>query len=401
MAYYTYKARDKKGKLITSQTFAPNKQELIKLLQKDDLLILSVKEAASIEEEYRRKLHRKILTRDLSLFAKELTILLENGVSIIEAFEIVLKQIESSTLLTTVKTIKKDLEAGSTLADAIKKYPRIFESFWGDMIAAGELSGQLPFVLRQVVTFLESRDEMRKKTIDAFMYPILLFSLAILTIVVFIFKVVPIFEELFGAFGAELPFFTSVIVGISNVIRGYFFVVVISAAVAGFLFKKAMSTNYGKKASERVLFNIPILGDFLLSLSLERFASTLSVLLKSGISIVNAMEAAVKTSQSLVFADRVDEARVKIVGGLPLSESLYQTNMFPPLAIQLVLVAEKTGNFSGMLEEVAKYYGDIVDTTMTRFTTLLGPVVLLFMALVIGGLIVAMFMPIFKFATLG
>ncbi len=233
------------------------------------------------------------------------------------------------------------------------------------------------------------------------MYPILLFSLAILTIIVFIFKVVPIFEELFGAFGAELPFFTSVIVGISNVIRNYFFVVIISAVIAGFLFKKAMSTDYGKKASERALFNVPILGDFLLSLSLERFASTLGVLLKSGISIVKAMEAAVKTSQSLVFADRVDEARVKITGGLPLSEALYQTNMFPPLAIQLVLVAEKTGNFSGMLGEVAKYYGDIVDTTMTRFTTLLGPVVLLFMALVIGGLIVAMFMPIFKFSTLG
>jgi len=401
MPYYDYEGREKTGKLIKSQAFALNKQELIKLLHGQGLLIISAKEATAIEEKYRKRLHRRATTGDLVLLAKQFAILLENGVAMIDAFDVMLKQMESSDLINALREIKKDVEGGDTLRDAIAKHPRIFGSFWHDMIDAGEISGQLPFVMRQIVVFLQSREDLKKKTINAFLYPALLLTLALFTILVFVFRVVPIFEELFSTFGGKLPVFTSVIISGSNFARRYFIVVAIVAGILGFIVKRALSTKPGRRLYETMLLNTPVAGNLFLALSIEKFASTLGVLLKSGIPIIRALEVAVKTSQSLIFSERVEEAKVKVMGGLPFSEALLQTSIFPPLAVQLVLVAEKTGNFSGMLEEISKYYNDIIDVAVTRFTTLIGPIVLIFMAFVIGALIIAMFLPIFKFASLG
>ena len=196
MPYYNYKARDQKGKSVASQTFATNKEGLIKQLQKNGLLVISVKESASVEELHHGKMHKNIKNEDLIFFVKQLTVMIENGVPILSAFEIVSKQIESSGLLKVTTKIRNDLESGSTLKDAIAKHPKVFKNFWVDMIEAGELSGKLPYVLNQIALFLLARDKIRKETVNAFMYPAMLFTLAIVTVVVFITKVVPIFEEL-------------------------------------------------------------------------------------------------------------------------------------------------------------------------------------------------------------
>ena len=398
MPYYSYQVRDKKGKHIKSQTFAMNKQELIKLLQKDELLILSVTESAGIEEKHRRKLHKKVRLRDLNLFAKEMAVLIENGVPLIDAFDIVLKQVESSELLKILTEMKKDLEGGASFRDAVFKHSKVFGSFWYDMIEAGELSGQLPFVMRQIVVFIESTVAMRKKVISAFIYPSLLFIVATLVIFVFVFKVIPIFAGLFSSFGAELPLLTKMVVALSDILRRHFLIIFIIFIAVIFILARAIMTKRGRRICENLFFKTPILGGFLLALSIERFASTLGVLMKSGISIVKALDVAGRASQSLVLSERISEAKVKVMGGLPFSETLEQTGLFPPLPVQLILVAERTGNFSGMLEEISKYYNEIVDTFVTRFTALLEPAVLLFMSVVIGGLVIAMFMPIFKLA---
>lgn len=401
MPYYAYEAREKNGKLVKSHTFAVNKQELIKILQKEDLLILSVKESAPLEERYRRKLHKKARLRDLILFSKEMAILFENGVPIVEALDVVYKQIESSELARVAGDMKEALESGASFRDAIARHPKVFSGLWQDMIEAGELSGQLPFVMRQISIFLAARDDLQKKTVNAFLYPVLLLILAAFTIFVFIFRVVPVFDELFATFNAKLPFFTLLAVSASNAIRRYFFVFIILIAIAIAIIGRIVSTKEGRRVYENIVFRMPILGDLLMSLAIERFAATFGVLLKSGIPILRALEVSVKSTQSAIFTDKVEDAKVKIMAGLPLSEALHQTGLFPPLTVQLVLVGEKTGNFSGMMEEVSRYYSDVIDTTITRFTTLLGPIVLIFMAIIIGSLIIAMFLPIFKFATLG
>jgi len=401
MPYYIYEARDKDGKLVKNQAFALNKQELIKILQTEEMMILSINESASLADRQRKKLHRKTRISDLILFAKELAILIENGVPIIEAMDVSLKQIESTELLKAIKDIKRDLEGGSTMRDAIAKHPRIFSSFWYDMIDAGEVSGQLPFVIRQILVFLESREDMRKKTLNAFIYPAMLLILAIFVIMIFVFRVVPIFQELFASFGSKLPIFTQIVINTSDIVKKYFFGVAIAVAIIMLIVRQIIATRPGRRVAENIVLNTPVVGNLFLSLSIERFASTLGVLLKSGIPIIRALEISIKTSQSAVFAERLEEAKMKIVGGLSFSDSLQQSGLLPPLVVQLMVVAEKTGNFSGMLEEVSKYYKDVIDIAVTRFTALIGPVVLILMSVVIGSLIVAMFLPIFKIATLG
>jgi len=401
MPYYNYKTKDKSGKILKNQTFAANRQELIKLLHKENLTILTLEETVATEEKFRRKLHKKIKIADLAFFAKELAVLLENGVPLIEAFDVTLKQIESAGLLKVITQIKKDVEGGLSFKDAIAKHKNAFGNIWQDLIGAGELSGQLPYIMRQIVSFLEARIQMRKKVMNALTYPALLFILAVCAIFVFVFKIIPIFEGIFDSFGSQLPALTMAVINLSKVLRQYFWIVLIALAVIIFAGKKFLSTIYGKRMYESVLFNTPVAGGFALSLSIERFTSTLGVLVKSGIPIVKALEISAKASQSVLLSERLDDARGKVMGGLPLSEGLRQTGLFSPIVVQLILVAEKTGNFSGMLEEISKYYNDNIDTFVSRFTALLEPMVLIFMAAIIGTLVIAMFLPIFKIANLG
>lgn len=401
MPYYNYEATGKGGKPVRGQASAMNRQEMIASLQREGFIILSIKESAPISEKFHRKLHKKARQRDLILFAKEMAILLENGVVITEALEVILKQMDSVDLINALKDVKKNIENGTTFHGAIDKHPGIFGDFWRDMIDAGEVSGQLPFVIRQLESFLESSDRLRKKMVNALIYPALLFTVATFVVCVFMFKIVPVFQDLFTTFGGRLPAFTEMVLGISMMFRKYFLLMLVAVAIMIFMFKKAVSTKNGRRLYENFLMKLPVMGSLFLSLAIEKFSSTLGVLLKSGIPIIRAMEVASRISGSLMFTERIDEARAKVTAGLPFSDALGQTGLFPPLAVQLVLVAEKTGNFSGMLEEISRYYSDVVDLAVTRFTAVIEPIVLMFMAVVIGGLLIAMFLPIFKLASGG
>lgn len=404
MPYFKYEARDKSGKPVNGTASALNKQELIAKLQKDGLTILAVKETAqtlAASHAGSRKLHRKANINDMRLFAQQFSILLENGVVITDAIEVISHQAESSALLESLQRMRKDLEGGMTLRGAMERHPAIFSSLWLDMVEAGEISGQLPFVTREIESFLESSDRLKKKVINALIYPSILLMVSIGAIIVFTVVVIPKFIELFASLKAKLPPLTQAVVDISNGVRQYFPLIIIAVAALVFALKKALSTQQGRRSFENVLIKLPVAGTLFTALAIDRFSSTLGVLLKSGIPIIRAMEIAARTSQSLVFYDRLEEAKAKISAGVLFSESLRQTGLFPPMCIQLMLVAEKTGNFSGMLEQVAKHYDDLIDVAVTRFTALLEPLILVFMGTLIGTLLVAMFMPIIKIASGG
>ena len=403
MPYFEYTARDKNGKALKGQLFAVTKQQLITNLQREGLLILSMKEAAAIaERKTSQKMHKKAKTKDLMLFAKELAVLLENGIPVMECIDVLIKQMSSINLMIATKAIRKDLENGSTLANAVAKNPLVFSSIWHYLIDAGETSGQLPFVLRQMVMYLESRELIKKKTINAMLYPAVLFTVAIFAVALFTFKIIPIFRNIYITFNAvnKLPPLTKFILACAEIITKFYILLIIAIIVVVFIFKQIVATRSGRRAYESAIMHSPILGNIYLALVLERFASTLRILLKSGIPIIKAMEMAANTSQSRLFAEKLEEAKAKVVGGLPFSEALQQTTLFPPLSVQLIAIAEKTGNYAGMFEEVASYYHEILDTAITRFTSLIEPVMLVLMAIVIGILVIGMYLPIFGLANL-
>jgi len=401
MPYFRYEIRDKNLRLIKDQAFSSNKKELVARLHREGSVILNISDAAATMER-RKKMHRKAKTRDLVLFANEMKVLLENGIPLLEALDVAVKQMTSSSLMEAVSKIKKDLESGSSFNSAIAKHRNVFGDLWQYLIEAGEISGQMPFVMEQISALLKSMEQVRKKTINAMVYPAVLAVVAVVAILIFTLKIIPIFKGVYATLGSanSLPALTVVVFSFSDALRQNF------AYIAVFLFaviltlKQLISTKRGRYVYENILLSTPVIGQLYLAIAIEKFSTTLKVLLKSGILIIKAIDMAANTAGSVVFSSKIVDARAKVTAGLPLSDALQQTGFFPPLVIQLTSVGEKTGNFPGMFDEIAKYYNDTIDTTITRFTTLIEPVMLIFMAIVIGILVVAMFLPIFKLANL-
>lgn len=401
MPYYLYEARDAKGRLIKSQAFAVSTQELIKTLQRDGHIILSIKESALAADQGHKRLHRKAKLSDLLMFAKELAVLLENGIPIIEAIDVMIKQMSSAGLISACKLIKKDLENGSNLKDAMSKHPKIFSDTWTHLVEAGEVSGQLPFVIRQVTSFLEESQKIKSRVLNALVYPSVLVLIAVIAVLVFLLKIIPTFKDMYATFNTKLPAITEFVLSISKFTQDYFFAILAIAIVAAVFFSVALKTRQGRRRAEIILLKLPVFGTLFMSMAIQKFSDTLRVLLKSGIPIIKSMEMAAAASESVLFEEKIEGAKIKVVAGLPLADSLQQCGLFPPIVIQLVLVAEKTGNYAGMFDEISKYYGAIIENYVARVTALIEPAILVMMALVIGILVTAMFMPIFKIAGIG
>jgi len=401
MPNFSFTIRDKNGKLVKGEQPAQTRQDLVLSLQKEGSVVISVTEVSLSEIKDERKLHKKVTSRDVGMFGRVVGVLIDNSVPLTEALEILTKQLDSTDLVKTVEAVKKDVEGGLSFHEALGKHQKVFGSFWVDMVEAGELSGQLPLVMREVVIFLEARAELRKKVTGALAYPVMLIFVVFVTTAIFLLKIVPIFDNIFKQFGSSLPPLTQAIVSMSKFLQKYFLGIVLAIGGIVFFTLRALKTKEGKRNFEKVLYSIPMLGNIMLAVSVEKFTSTLAVLLKSGIPIIKAIDVSIKTAESVLFIERVSVATQKVIAGAPLAQSLEQTGLFPALTIQLINVGEKTGNLSGMLEETAKYYKDVVDVAVTRFTTILGPLALIFMTVGIGFIVMGMFLPIFKLATLG
>lgn len=402
MPYYTYEGRDKNGRFMRNQAFALTQQNLVSDLQNTGITLLSIKNAAAVVEQ-KKRMYRKIKNKDLVLFAKELAVLMENGIPLIEALEVSLKQMTSEKLSGAVSVIKKDIENGATLHGSLAKMPHIFADPWTYIVEAGEASGQMPFVLRHIQLLLESREEIRKKTINAMIYPVLLLGVTAVVLTIFAFKIIPMFRDVYASLGvsSDMPLLTQGVIGFSGFIKNEFLLITFSIVLVTFFARQIMATNSGRRAYEKIIFSSPVIGQLCIAIVVERFSTTIQILLKSGIPIMRALEMAANTARNHLFVEKMEEAKAKIMAGLSLSDALQYTGLFPPIAISFVLVAEKTGNYAGMFEEVAKYHKDIVETSLIRLMALMEPVMLVAISLVIGVVVIAMFLPIFRLASLG
>jgi len=400
--YYTYEGRDTKGKLVRNQAFAVTQQNLISNLQSAGITILSIKNASAIGEQ-KQKMYKKIRNKDLVLLAKELAVLMENGIPMIEALEVTLKQMTSEKLAGAVLAIKKDLESGLSMHGSLAKMPHIFGDLWTYLVEAGEASGQMPFVLRHIQFLLESREDIHKKTINAMIYPALLLGATVVALIIFAFKIIPMFKGIYASLGAgkELPMVTRGVLFFSGFIKNEFLLITFGIVLIVFFARQIMTTSSGRRAYEKILFSSPVLGQLCIAIVVEKFSTAIQVLLKSGIPIIRSLEMAANTTENHLFAEKIEEAKAKVIAGLPLADALQYTGIFPPIAISFIRVAEKTGSYSEMFEEVAKYHKDIVETSIVRVMALMEPVMLITMGLVIGVIVIAMFLPIFRLANLG
>lgn len=401
MPFFKYVARDKSGKLMEETIESVSQEDVVNSLQARGIFIVSIGRAVEVKlaKKSHRKYHRGVSLQDLIMFSKELATLLSSGVTLIKSLDILCKQIESQTLLHAVETIKKDVEGGYTFQNALKKHTRIFSAFWIHLVETGEASGHLPASLEQLATYLEESADLRKKIVSAMIYPMVLICVATGAIAIFLLKIIPIFTEIFAGFNVELPLLTQIVITISDIAKKYFLVVVGSGVALFLVLRKYVSTEVGRLQFDTLKLKLPMVGSLMLEISTERFASGLGTLIKSGVPILHALEIAEKTAGNKIMEQALRDVKISVRDGKGMAQTMEQSALFSPLVVQMVSVGEEIGELAKMLDRIAVFYKERVNTFIDRLTTMFEPLVLVFMGVVVGVLVIAMFMPIFSISS--
>ncbi len=409
MPDFLYKARDMEGNLVQGTMVAVNQNEIIEILQRRGLLITSIQQIAvqtratkaliDIKKRVSVVGRRKVKTDDSCMFARQLGTLLNAGVPLLRSLTVLEKQIECVSLREAVDRVKNDIQGGSTLRDAIDKHPKVFSKFWVNLVGTGEASGQLPSVLEQIAQYFESSGELQRKIVSALMYPAILITVSVGAIFVFVIKIVPVFAEMFKGFNIELPGITKMVIFASDLLKRFALPFIVSLPIVGFLFVRFIRTENGKMLFDRFRLMMPVFGDLFRNIAIANFTRGLGTMIASGVPILYALEIVTKTVGNRVIEEALEAVKDSVQDGKTIAEPLEQSNIFPPMVVLMVSVGEETGELADMLVHISKFYEERVTIVVERLSALLEPLLLIFMGFVVGFLVIAMFMPIFKLAT--
>ena len=341
-------------------------------------------------------LGEKVKQRDVVIFTRQLATMIDAGLPIVQALDLLAQQTENKTFSGVIATLKHDVESGSALAESLAKHPAVFDELYTNMVSAGELGGMLDTILIRLAVYMEKAVKLKAKIKSAMIYPLSVISVAVLVTALLLVYVIPVFGEMFAGFGEEMPLPTQIAINLSSVAIAYFWHMV--AGVVGTIVsvRAYYRTERGRQMIDGVLLRLPVVGDILRKTAVARFTRTLSTLVSSGVPILDSLAITGKTAGNKVVEKAVFAARQSISEGKTLADPLIKSQVFPPMVCQMVQVGETTGALDTMLSKIADFYDDEVDTAASNLTTLVEPVVILFLGVVIGGIIVSMYLPIFQ-----
>ncbi|MBL7081266.1 MAG: type II secretion system F family protein [Candidatus Omnitrophica bacterium] len=410
MAFFTYVVRDAAGKRLTGQEEGITQEEIVARLQGRSLTVISVRplrtaktaqKAISAGPSYgpgrfKTKIHNKVSVSDRVIFCRQLATLLGAGVTILEALTIISRQISSRQLANVLSDLKKNMEAGLSLHEAMARHPKVFSDLWVNLVESGEASGNLATILSRLSTYLERDAQFRSKITSALIYPMLLMTVGVGALFFLTIKIIPTFAQLFTSFEMELPFLTQVLITTSSIMRRFFLVFIIGAGVLIYLGRLYLQRPEGKHAFENFLFKLPVFGLFFRSLTVERFTSGMATLVESGVPILYALEISERSVGSVVVADIVRNIKEQVRQGRSLNQPMEASGFFEPMVVEMVTIGEEVGDLAGMFRKVNMFYQEYVETFLTRFTSMFEPIMLVFMGLIIGIMVLGMFLPIFQ-----
>jgi type IV pilus assembly protein PilC len=401
---FKYKATNQNGKTETGILDAPNQDSLVSILQQKGLIVLSISEVAdtkSSAKTHTAKLHSRITSKDIILFTTQMASTLKANIPLLKCIEIQIQQTTSQKFKKILEDIRENIRQGHTLKDSLAKYPKLFGPMWLNLIETGEASGQLANILEHLGGYLTASADMRRKTITALIYPSILVSVSILAIYIFTIKIIPIFVGIFKDFKMELPLITQIVVGISNFLKNNILLTMIAFGALIFGGKYYIKTERGRRWFDVFIFRIPIFGPFLLSGAIEKFSSSLSILIHSGIPILQALDIVARTAGNKTIEDILKSAYIDVRDGKPLSGSLMKSQLMPPLVVSMCSVGEETGELDKMLNNVVTYYRNEINVFVERLSATLEPIVIVFMGGIVFILVLAMYLPIFQIALIG
>src|SRR5579862_5434059 len=392
MPTFTYTARAVNGELKTATIDAATREDVVAQLRRQRLTVVKVDDAASVGK---KKKGGKIAMRDIVIFTRQFSTMINSGLPLVQALDILAQQSENPALRDTTRAVVFDVESGHTVADALGKHPKAFSELYVNMVAAGEAGGILDTILMRLATFMEKNDALVRKVKGAMIYPGVIMSVAAIAISVLLIFVIPVFQNMFASVNLVLPFPTRIVIGLSNFLKGYWYLI-IGGGVGGFFgLKKYYATSNGKLRIDRLMLLAPVLGDVLRKSAVSRFTRTLGTLISSGVSILDGLEITAKTAGNRVVQDAIMASRSSIAGGDTISAPLAKSAVFPPMVISMIAVGESTGGLDEMLSKIADFYDEEVDAAVSGLLSLLEPVMIVFLGVVVGGMVVAMYLPIF------
>jgi type IV pilus assembly protein PilC len=395
MPMYEYTARNAaNGQIQRGQLDVSSQSEVSNYLRKNRLLLVSVREAP---KQIKLSLPgaMRIKTRDVVIFTRQFATMINAGLPLVQSLTILAQQTENKALAEITRSVVYDVESGNTLADAFSKHPRAFSDLYVNMVAAGEAGGILDTILLRLATFLEKSDALMRKVKGAMVYPGVIMSVAAIAIAVLLIFVIPVFQNLFASVNLDLPLPTRIVIGLSDILIGYWWAVLGTVGAIVFAIRRYYGTSGGRKTIDSLLLRAPVLGDLLRKSAVSRFTRTLGTLISSGVSILEGLEITAKTAGNMVIHDAVMASRQSIAGGDTIAAPLEKSKVFPPMVISMIAVGEQTGGLDEMLTKIADFYDEEVDVAVGALLSLMEPMMIVVLGVVVGGMVVAMYLPIF------
>ncbi|HEY4716248.1 MAG TPA: type II secretion system F family protein [bacterium] len=402
MAVYIWEGRTRTGEIVKGNMDAPNEAAVMQKLRTQQVLVMNVKAQSkgfSFNLPFQIPfLKETVKEKDLVIFTRQFGTMIDAGLPLVQCLDILASQQPNKTFKKVLYEVKQTVEGGATLSDSLKRHPRVFNDLYVNLVAAGEVGGILDTILTRLSTYIEKAMKLKGQVKGAMVYPGVILTIATVVVAVLLIYVIPTFKKMFEGMGGQLPGPTQFVVDLSNFLRHYLLLIIIGIFGAMFALGSFYRTQRGKLLIDALLLKIPIVGDLIRKVAVARFSRTLSTLISSGVPILDGMDICARTSGNKIIENAIKEARTSISQGKTIAEPLKDTNVFPSMVVQMIAVGESTGALDAMLGKIADFYEEEVDTAVAALTSLMEPLLMVFLGVVVGGILIAMYLPIFSIA---
>jgi type IV pilus assembly protein PilC len=401
MAKYQWEGRSRNGSSQKGVMDAPSQAVVEAQLKRFGFTAVTIKEhgkGLSMEIKLPGFGSKKVTTKEIVIFTRQFATMIDSGLPLVQCLEILSSQQENKTFKDVLLKVKESVESGSTFADALAKHPKVFDNLFVSLVAAGEVGGILDTILSRLAAYTEKAMKLKKQIKGAMVYPATVMSIAVIVVGVIMVFVIPTFAKMFADFGGDLPGPTKLVIALSNFLVKYLIVIIAAIFALVFLFKKYYATDRGRKTVDRMALKAPVVGDLIRKVSVAKFTRTLGTLVSSGVPILDGLDIVARTAGNKVVEEAIMHVRQSISEGKTIAEPLQQSGVFPPMVVQMIAVGEATGAMDAMLSKIADFYDDEVDSAVGAMTAMLEPMLMVFLGVVVGGLVIAMYLPIFKIA---
>ncbi|HYO76769.1 MAG TPA: type II secretion system F family protein [Thermoanaerobaculia bacterium] len=394
MPTFEWKGTARNGQTQTGVLVADSKDAVINSMRRQQIVVTAVKEKG--KEIALPKFGGGVPSQSIAIFTRQFSVMIDAGLPLVQCLEILGSQQDHKVFKRTLIQIRQDVESGSNLADAMRKHPKVFSDLYTNMVAAGEAGGILDTILQRLATYIEKSVKLNGQVKSAMIDPVAVIGIACIVVAVILWKVIPVFASLFESLGAELPLPTRVVIALSNFLGDFWWLLILTSGALVFATKRYHQTHKGKRVLDGILLKVPVLGMLLRKIAVARFCRTLSTLTSSGVPSLDGLSITARTAGNSIVEDAIMATRKSVEEGKTISEPLGDTEVFPPMVVQMIAVGEQTGALDTMLSKIADFYEEEVDVAVAGLMKLLEPVLIAFLGVAIGGIVIAMYMPMFS-----